>query len=45
MNLLDFNVKYLEDKHLVKIEHFLVGGFIAQITVYGIDYIESLKEK
>lgn len=38
---LDFNIKYLEDKGLIKVENFLGGGFLAQITVYGIDFTEN----
>ncbi|MCK4521595.1 MAG: hypothetical protein KAU20_03400 [Nanoarchaeota archaeon] len=38
---LNFNIKYLEDKSLVKLEKFLGGGFLAQITVYGIDSVEN----
>jgi len=44
-NTLNRNVKYLHDKGFIKAHLFLGGGFIAQITADGIDYLESLDEQ
>ena len=39
--VLAFNIKYLEDKGLINSQKFFGGGFLAQITIYGIDFVES----
>jgi len=43
-NVLDRNVKYLRDKGFIKTHLFLGGGFMAQITADGIDYLEIVEE-
>lgn len=43
-NLLRFNIKYLEEKGYLKITWFSDGGFLADITSYGIDIAENNSE-
>jgi len=38
---IDFNMKYLKEKNLIKVQSFIGGGFIAQITAFGIDEVEQ----
>lgn len=40
-NVLDRNVRYLQEKHLAQVNWFLDGGFVANITAQGIDFLET----
>jgi hypothetical protein len=40
-NVLDRNVKYLEQKRLALLNWHLDGSFYARITAYGIDFLET----
>ena len=43
-NVLDRNVKYLEQKGLIDVKWYLGGGFMARINAFGVDAIEHKKD-
>ena len=49
LNELDFNVQYLAEKELLRIEEIKLGGdketWRAQLTAHGIDYLEGRLEE